>query len=70
MKGAGEVGRGGLGKGIAAVETGAYLTASAVRHAGWWVEWHMRVRPSAACRATSENHRRSAFDLSAGQRAA
>jgi hypothetical protein len=26
------------------------LTVSAVRHAGWWLEWHANAAPGAGCR--------------------
>jgi hypothetical protein len=27
------------------------LVVSAVRHVGWWIDWHTRVKASAASRA-------------------
>jgi hypothetical protein len=30
------------------------LTASAVRHAGWWVEWHARLGPEAGSREATD----------------
>jgi hypothetical protein len=26
------------------------MTASALRHLGWWLDWHARAKPSAASR--------------------
>jgi len=28
--------------------------ASAVRHAGWWLEWRIRPEPGSGCRALDE----------------
>jgi hypothetical protein len=33
----------------------AALTASAVRHAGWWLEWHTRPDPGCGSRDLSES---------------
>jgi hypothetical protein len=30
------------------------LTASAVRHAGWWIEWHARIGPQSGSRELAE----------------
>ena len=30
------------------------LTASAVRHASWWVEWHARLGPEAGSRELAD----------------
>jgi hypothetical protein len=32
------------------VKAALALTASAVRHAGWWVEWHARPGPQSGSR--------------------
>jgi hypothetical protein len=36
--------------GLAGLEAAVYITASAVRHAGWWLEWRIRPAPGAGCR--------------------
>jgi hypothetical protein len=30
------------------VVAGFAVTASALRHVGWWLDWHTRARPSGA----------------------
>ena len=40
--------------GLAGIEAAAALTASAVRHASWWVEWHARLGPAGGSRAVTE----------------
>jgi hypothetical protein len=32
------------------IATAFGLTVSAVRHAGWWLEWHTRMAPRAGSR--------------------
>lgn len=39
---AGARARQGLILGMAGVEAGAMLATGALRHAGWWLDWHMR----------------------------
>jgi hypothetical protein len=29
--------------------------ASAVRHAGWWLEWQSRLQPGSGCRVLDES---------------
>jgi hypothetical protein len=33
---------------------GFSATSSAIRHVGWWIDWHTRARPTAACRALED----------------
>jgi len=33
------------------IETTIGATASALRHIGWWLDWHARAKPSDGCRA-------------------
>ena len=30
--------------------------ASAVRHAGWWLEWHTSLEPGSGCRELDESN--------------
>jgi hypothetical protein len=39
-----------LGPVLAGLEAAAVVTVSAVRHAGWWLEWHARIGPASGCR--------------------
>jgi hypothetical protein len=39
---------------ITGLGAAAALAASAVRHAGWWVEWHARIGPQAGCRKLAD----------------
>jgi hypothetical protein len=40
--------------GLAGVEAVAALTVSAVRHAGWWLEWHAGAGPASGSRELGE----------------
>ncbi len=44
----------GIASAISNIESAAALTASAVRHAGWWLEWHARIGPAAGSRELAE----------------
>jgi hypothetical protein len=33
---------------------GFSATSSAIRHLGWWIDWHTRARPTAASKAVDE----------------
>jgi hypothetical protein len=48
METTGATARRGLIMGLAGVEAALTLTASAARHAGWWVDWHTRTEPGSA----------------------
>ena len=34
------------------LESTVATTASALRHLGWWLDWHARARPTGGCRGT------------------
>jgi hypothetical protein len=36
------------------LKTALALTATAVRHASWWVEWHARLGPEAGSRELAD----------------
>jgi hypothetical protein len=40
--------------GLAGIEAAAAVTASAVRHTGWWLEWHARIAPASGSRELAE----------------
>jgi hypothetical protein len=40
--------------GLAGIEAAAALTASALRHAGWWLEWHARIGPASGSRELAD----------------
>jgi hypothetical protein len=37
------------------VEAAVAVAASAVSHAGWWLEWQMRPRPGSGCRELTDS---------------
>jgi hypothetical protein len=40
--------------GLVGLEAAAAVTASAVRHAGWWLEWHTRIGPASGSRELAD----------------
>jgi hypothetical protein len=58
--------RAGIVIGLAGVEATLALATSAVRHAGWWLSWHARVRPSGGCRALRESALAAALEADRG----
>jgi hypothetical protein len=60
--------RQGIVMGLAGIEAGLVLTTSVLRHAGWWLSWHTRGRPSDGCRGLHESD--LAPDLEGDRRAA
>jgi hypothetical protein len=40
--------------GLAGLEAAAAVTATAVRHASWWLEWHARIGPASGSRELAE----------------
>jgi hypothetical protein len=43
-----------LGPLLAGLDAAAAATASALRHASWWVEWHARIGPSCGSRELAD----------------
>jgi hypothetical protein len=37
------------------IEAAVSITVSAVRHAGWWLEWQTRPEPGSGCRALADS---------------
>ena len=36
----------------ATLETTVSTTTSALKHLGWWLDWHARARPTDGCRGS------------------
>lgn len=45
-----------------AAKAGFGLSMSALRHAGWWLEWQMRATPRRGCRGPGEHDLLEASD--------
>ena len=43
-----------VGPVLAGLEAAGVVTASAIRHASWWLEWHARVGPDSGSRDVAD----------------